>query len=343
MVLIAGSSDNWQNEEYMGRIDMEDMFERYLKGEASANEIELVETWLDRHHIPGNEWQQMDKSSRDQWLDGLFNEIKADAGINRPKIIAMPQKRLWRSIAAVAAALALFFAIYLEWPVLREKFRPVPQVVLNVPINQKKQVILADGSRIWVNSASQLKYPEVFKDKIREVYLSGEAYFDIHHDAARPFIIHTGKVLTTVMGTAFNIKEDNLQHTVTVTVTRGKVSVANGHDALGIITPNQQISFNTVSHHYIQTNIDSKEAIAWQESDLHFNDITFADAAAQLQQRFKVKISFTNQKVKSCRFTGTALKDENLNKILDVICAFNNATYQTKTDGSILIDGPGCN
>jgi transmembrane sensor len=327
----------------MGRIDMEELFECYLKGEASAKEIELVETWLDQHHIPGNEWQRMDKSSRDQWLDGLFNEIQVGVGINRPKVIALPRRKLWQRIAAVAAVFALFFAIYLEWPVLQNKFHPVAQIVLNVPLNQKKQVVLPDGSRIWVNSASQLKYPQVFSGKTREVYLSGEAYFDIHHDAARPFIIHTGKVVTTVLGTAFNIKEDNQQHTVTVTVTRGKVSVANGHQPLGIITPNQQISFNTVSQQYVQRNIDTKEAIAWQESDLHFDNITFEDAAAQLQQRFKVKISFANQKLKNCRFTGTALKEENLNSILNVICAFNNATYQTKGDGSIVIDGAGCN
>ena len=62
----------------------------------------------------------------------------------------------------------------------------------------------------------------------------------------------------------------------------------------------------------------------------------------QLQQRFKVKISFANDKVKNCRFTGSALKEEKLDQILKVICNFNNATYQTKADGSIVIDGPGC-
>jgi len=214
---------------------------------------------------------------------------------------------------------------------------------LTVPLNQQKQITLPDGSKVWVNASSQLKYPQQFNGKTREVFLSGEAYFDIKHDVNKPFIIHTGKIVTTVLGTAFDIKEDKMRHIIVVTVTRGKVSVANGNKQLGIITPNQQISFNLLDSKSVQTDVDASQVIAWQKSELHFEDITFADAALQLQQRFNVKINFSSNKIKDCRFTGTALRGEKLDKILKVVCAFNNATYQTKPDGSILIDGLGCN
>jgi len=328
----------------MSRVDIEDLLDRYLKGEASPQEIERVEAWLNDNDAPGTQWQQMDKESRDQWLSGLLGEISESISTNEPKIIVMqPRKNLWRSIAAVAAILAISFTLYLAWPVLQNSLHPAELTALKVAADQKKQVMLADGSKIWVNSGSELKYPQTFNGKTREVYLEGEAYFDIKHDVSKPFIIHTGKVITTVLGTAFNIKADNLQHTVVVTVTRGKVSVANGDEKLGVITPNQQISFNTVNKQHLQRNVDAKQAIAWQDTDIHFDDITFADAALQLQQRFKVKIDFANDKIKNCRFTGTAIEGEKLDKILKVICAFNNATYQTKADGTISIDGPGCN
>ena len=70
---------------------------------------------------------------------------------------------------------------------------PIKLTALNVPVNQKRRVVLADGSEINVNSSSQLKYPGVFDGKVRSVYLSGEAYFDIQHDASKPFVIHAGK------------------------------------------------------------------------------------------------------------------------------------------------------
>ena len=328
----------------MSKIDIEELLDRYLKGETSSQETEQVEAWLNSYQNPGSGWQQMDRTSKDKWLAGLFQEIEATAGVHERKVMLMrPQRHLWLSVAAVAAMLTVFFSVYLAWPLLQSRLQTVRLTVLYAPVNQKKQVVLADGSTVRLNSNSQIKYSQAFSGKIREVYLSGEAYFDINHDAARPFIIHTGKVITTVLGTAFNIKEDSQLHSVTVTVTRGKVSVANGSEVLGTITPNQQISFNSVSRRHIQTNVDARQAIAWQESDLHFDDITFADAAAQLQQRFKVRISFANGKVKNCRFTGTALKGEKLGDILKVICAFNNAAYKTKSDGSIIIDGQGCN
>ena len=112
---------------------------------------------------------------------------------------------------------------------------------------------------------------------------------------------------------------------------------------MGILTPNQQISYNLLDSKSTQTKVDARQAIAWQKTDLHFEDITFAEAALELEARFNVKINFSNEKIKDCRFTGTAIKGEKLDQILKVICAFNHATYQTKSDGSILIDGAGCN
>jgi transmembrane sensor len=320
----------------MSRIDTEELFDRYLKGEATRAETERVETWLEHYQHPHAEWQQMDKTSREQWLEGLFEDVAESIGDK--KVVPMrPRRVLWRTIAALAAMLLLALGIYLE------QSRQPELISLNVSLNQKSQVVLADGSKVWVNSRSTLKYPKEFDGKTREVYLSGEAFFDIQHDPAKPFIIHTGNIVTTVLGTAFNIKEDKGTHTVVVTVTRGKVSVSNGSHLLGVITPNQQISVNTLNHVPTRQNVDAGEAVAWQQNAISFNDITFADAAVQLQQRFKVKISFVNDKVKNCRFTVSALKEEKLDQILKVMCNFNNATYQTKADGSIVIDGPGCN
>lgn len=323
----------------------EALLERYLKGETSVAENELVERWLEENGTANSEWQLLDQSSKNQWLSGVFNEIKDSIHAEEVKVIKMPQRKRssWRSIAAAAAILVISFTLYQEWPVLQNQLRPSKFTTLNVPANQKKKVALPDGSQVWVNAASELKYPKAFNGKTREVYLSGEAYFDIEHDAAKPFVIHTGNVVTTVLGTAFNIKEDKNKHTVEVTVTRGKVSVANGSKLLGVLTPNQQISFDTSKSETVMKKVDAQLVIAWQQTELHFDDVSFEDAASQLQQRFNVKINFSNNKLKTCRFTGTSLNGENLDKILKVICAFNNATYQTKSDGNILIEGPGCN
>jgi transmembrane sensor len=329
----------------MSRDQIAALLDRYLKGETTNKENELVERWLEENSNPNDGWQSLDQTGKDQWLSSVFSEINSTVHQAKAEVVQLPQRKrwLWQSIAAAAAVLLLAFTLYLEWPLLQTRLYPVQLTALRTPINQKKEITLADGSRVWVNAGSELRYPKIFIGKIREVYLSGEAYFDVQHDAAKPFIIHTGNVLTTVLGTAFNIKEDKNEHTVQVTVTRGKVSVANGSKLLGVIIPNQQISFNTLKAEVSQATVNANAVIAWQQSDLRFEDVSFGDAIAQLQQHFNVKISFSNAKLKDCRFTGTSLNGEELDKILKVMCAFNNAIYQIKPDGSIVIDGPGCN
>ncbi|SEA51393.1 FecR family protein [Pedobacter hartonius] len=323
---------------------IEALLVRYLEGQTTTEENQLVERWLEQNNNANAVWPGMDQPAKDKWLSGVFDEISNTIPKGSAKVLPLPGKKrlLWQRIASIAAALLISFALYLEWQPIKMHFQPVQFNTLHVPPKHKKQVHLADGSQVWINEGSELKYPEIFEGRTREVYLSGEAYFDIAHNAAKPFIIHTGKVVTTVLGTAFNIREDQNNHTVVVTVTRGKVSVADEHKLLGIIIPDQQISFNTSKNEVVKAVVDAQQVIAWQHSDLHFEDVSFAEAALKLQQRFNVKISFSNEKLKNCRFTGTSLNGEKLEKILKVICAFNNASYQTRPDGSILIGGKGC-
>lgn len=327
----------------MNQDNIEDLLDRYLKKETTVEENQLVELWLKDNGNADSNWQKLDSLHKDQWLSEVFAGIKSTIGINKPKVVVMkPRKYLWYKIAGVAAILIISLSVYLDWPVFKEMVLPSDLTLISVPEHQKRQISLADGTKVWLNAGAQLRYPKTFTGKLREVYLSGEAYFDVQHDENKAFIIHTGKVLTTVLGTAFNIKEDQLKHTIEVTVTRGKVSVADDGKLLGILIPNQQLSVNLLNNTPTEKIVDANAIIAWKDADLFFDDITFGDAAVQLQQHFHVRIAFSNEQLKNCRFSGTALKGDDLDKILKVICAFNNATWQTKPDRSIIISGPGC-
>ena len=326
----------------MSRQDVGYLLDRYLDGKITPEEKELVEKWLSEHDHSDNEWQRLSEPAREKWLNELFSDIQ---GTIKPdaKVVPLYRKNTWwKSVAAVAAVLAIFFTLFLGWPTIHNWFSPNNMIAMEVPSNQKKQIVLDDGSKVYVNAGSEFKYPKRFDGKTREVYLSGEAYFDIKHDASKPFMVHTGKLITTVLGTAFNINADKTSDKIVVTVTRGKVSVADGKKLIGYITPDEQITYDTKSNEHVQKTVNAQEVISWQQSDLHFEDMTFEDAAKALQQRFNVQISFANDKVKKCRFSGTALKGKNIDQILKVICAFNNASYHYRADHTIVIDGKGC-
>jgi len=204
---------------------------------------------------------------------------------------------------------------------------------------QPRYVKLPDGSSVILNEGSHLEYGDPFDGKSRQVSLVGEAFFDIAHDAERPFVVHTGKLMTTVLGTAFNIRAYPDQSDIVVTVTRGKVKVSDDKKVLGIINPHQQITFNRLREYADQKVVDSHTVTAWMEKDIFFDDITMGDAIEQLQKRFGVAITLANEKITTCRFTAAFVKGEDLAQILQIVCDFNNATLSKDASGFIIQGG----
>lgn len=323
----------------MSRPHIENLLERYLRQETTPEENLLVEQWLDGHTTKSDSWQNMNANTREKWLDKVFKEVQQSIQGRQPaKVIPLQQKKTWlRALTALAASVAIFFVLYTAWPYLHGWFLPDKLVAIQVLPSQKQQLTLSDGTKVWVNAGTTFQYPQTFKGQTRDVYLNGEAFFDVRHDAVKPFIVHTGQVLTTVLGTAFNIRAGKGSSQVTVTVTRGKVSVADGNHLLGYLTPNEQISYDARQHKPLKTVVNAFSVIAWSYNDMPFDDLTFAEAAQRLEQRFGVKIYFADKSLETARFSGTAPGGKSLDDVLKVICAFNHAGYHRQSDGSMLI------
>lgn len=207
-------------------------------------------------------------------------------------------------------------------------------------INQQKinrLVRLPDGSTVIISAGSKLNYPSSFDGLARrEVYLEGQAFFDIKHNTSKPFIVHTGQLETTVLGTAFNIKAFPGDIDITVTVSRGKVKVSDQNKTLGIILPNQQITCNQQKANSTLKTVDTDTYLDWKAQDLLFDDVTVAEAAELLEERFDVNITFSDQLIKSNRFTTTFLKGESLEQVLTSICEFNGVVYQYDKERAII-------
>jgi ferric-dicitrate binding protein FerR (iron transport regulator) len=208
-------------------------------------------------------------------------------------------------------------------------------------VSQRQLINLPDGSKVVLNTNSKLEYPPDFSNNTREVYLNGEAYFDIAHNPSKPFIVHTGSISTKVLGTAFNINAYRSQQFVEVTVTRGKVEVKAKEKLLGVLQKNEQIIFHTATEKFSKKIVSTEPVVAWKKNELYFDDIRFAEAALVLSNRFNVTIEFTNTKVRNCQFTAAFNDSTTLEHALTVICELNNATFK-KEENKIVIDGEGC-
>lgn len=208
-------------------------------------------------------------------------------------------------------------------------------------IAHRQLINLPDGSTVVLNENSKLEYPPDFSSKTRDVYLNGEAYFDIKHNPLKPFIVHTGSISTKVLGTAFNIQAYRSQPFVEVTVTRGKVEVKAKEKVLGVLQKNEQITFSTATENYTKKTVSTEPVIAWRKNALYFDDITLAEAALVLANRYQVSIEFTNEKIRNCQFTAAFNDSTTLDHALTVICELNNTTYRREAN-KIFINGDGC-
>ena len=306
-----------------------ELLNKYLKGEASEEEYVLL---INHYNLFDLEPDILDSIApnkkleiKDEMQHKILNVISSKdrkvKNINTGK-----HKGLLLSLAAILLVIFSIALVLFNKTSLQQK----SNIHRLSDIKENRLIQLPDGSTVIVSPGSRLNYPSSFEGlSKREVYLDGQAYFDIKHNSKKPFIIHTGKLKTTVLGTAFEINAWADDPNIRVTVSRGKVKVEDQFNkTIGLITPNEQIVYEKVSENVVQKVVNAPEYIAWKEQDLLLSDVTVAEASKILEERFRVKITITDDLIKSKRFTTTYQKGVAIEKILNSIAEFNDAEYK---------------
>jgi ferric-dicitrate binding protein FerR (iron transport regulator) len=245
-------------------------------------------------------------------------------------------KKLRKSLAVAAAVLAICTI-----GILYSNYFSKADVNLAITIvngkSTERLINLPDGSIVKLGSGSKIKYATEFTDLARrDIYLEGGAFFDVVHDKKKPFIVHTGKVQTTVLGTAFSVEAFLWDKNITVTVNRGKVAVADQYKLQGFITPDQQIKYNKSKASASLETVDADRYLNWNGASLVFDDVTVAEAMAVLQKKFGVKILVVGAKIKSKRFTSSFKTSDKIEKILKSICEFNGAAFSYNKSNTLI-------
>ncbi|CAG4990430.1 hypothetical protein DYBT9275_00527 [Dyadobacter sp. CECT 9275] len=215
-------------------------------------------------------------------------------------------------------------------------------------------VTLQDGSTVLLNPQSKISYPAKFGSDKREVYLSGEAFFDIAKDPSKPFFVYANEVVTKVLGTSFFVRSYTNEKEVSVSVKTGRVAVfartdpgienkQNSKELTGVvIEPNQQIVFVRETVKITKSLISKPELVA--EKDNHYNfdfDETPVSAVfSVLQNAYGIEIIYDKNIMSECPITAT-LTELSLFEKLDLICKAVGAEYEL-IDGRIIIEGKGC-
>lgn len=184
------------------------------------------------------------------------------------------------------------------------------------PFGGEYSVVLADGTKVYMNSGSTLKFPVVFTDSAREVYLSGEAYFEVQKDSIRPFRVKTDFLEIKVYGTSFNV--NTFQNTKTVLFS-GSVGVKGSDRKEYILKPSQLIEYDGEGQFVEICDVDTRVYLAWKEGYFFFDNESLDNVLATLGRWYNVEFKYDTLNVGKMHFTGHIEKYKNIDVILDAI------------------------
>ncbi len=326
---------------------------RFLNEELSESEKRIFYDWL--NNSPENQklfleiktsWHISQLSNNNQTIDSgselqLFKYRLNDRLKYRKTIL------LYRTLLGAAAA----FLLVLGFSVFYYRLGAVnPQTTgsafneISTNASEKSKIVLADGSKIWINACSRLKYPSNLNSDQIDIYLEGEAYFDLKKIKGRKITVHTSEIDVKVIGTAFNLRNYKDEDIIETTLIRGKVEIerkSGSKKGILELQPSQSASFikNSnknkeerdfaklyINHHentdqtreiaikqhsnmVVAKSINSELLVGWKEGKLSFRDESFESLAKKLEKWYGVTINIRGQELKEARFTGSFSKE----------------------------------
>jgi transmembrane sensor len=320
--------------------NIQSLFNKYIQNECSPEEfqklMDLVKT------DPGD--QRFEEPLKSLWeqtaTTSLNHEIdweKIHNHVTQRRNVPFWSNVHFKYAAILSFCLLSFYLLFQDNP--KNIFSKDQAVYLtkNSATEHATGVILADGTKVTLNSNSNLRYPEKFGAATREVYLKGEAYFQVAHNKNKPFIVHSGKLKTQVLGTTFVVSAYATTIPLRVTVLTGKVVVKDETTkARVVLTRGQVASIHQNKQAFLLTHMaDPEEAIAWTEGKLIFDNATLEETAFKLSNRYGIKIIITDQKVSEQRITAM-FQQQSLTKILNALTRLTHSNYKKENNNYII-------
>lgn len=304
------------------------LFDKYLRDEASSEEIErllaLIRNDRSMQDIFEDQLRKSDPEIDVNVQQKIFSNIRQS--ISSKNEVPFIQKK-WKKVLQWAAILILpiVSALSVYYFIQTQQGNNHPTIVI-AGYGEKAEVVLPDGSRVWINSGSKITYNDEFNRKQRPVYLEGEAYFEVTKDKERPFIVKTESMFVEALGTSFNIRSYSEDQQAFAVLIEGKIKVsASGQEQ--ILSENQRAIFNKSTRTLTTDMVRSGDFVQWKSGNLYFDNQSFEDIARTLSRIFNVDIQFASDKLRSIRFSGT-LGMSSIRNTLDILSLTSPMRYE---------------
>ncbi|SKB49869.1 FecR family protein [Daejeonella lutea] len=268
----------------------------------------------------------LDKAVSAKLLSSIHKRISSESG--------NPPVRKWpAALLAIAASLLLLLTIGIFYRNNLSIITGQEQLSAATSWGERKTIILPDGTKVWLAPGTKLNYPDRFQGNIRPVELEGEAFFEVSHDKEHPFIISSGEVKTTVLGTSFNVSAYQKEQTIKVAVLSGKVRVEaseQGKTQRQILLPNQQAILEKSSKSLsMQSYPQSSKYLLQREGRFEYQGAPIQDLAAEMERQFNVRF-VVDESLKGKAFYGSLDMNNKPAEILKKLSLVMETTWEEK-------------
>lgn len=302
---------------------------KYLVDVLSPAEVEEVMVWRDLSTENKKIFSDLVslRISQKQIQYNTPDRIERALELMNARINRASRFRVFRRVSKYAAAILLLVSCsYAGWHYLK----PETYITIAVkPNGVDKQVTLADGTTVWLQAGSSLRMPEGFSSEKRDVFLQGEAFFDVVKNTESPFSVSTKYMNVEVLGTAFDVKVDEACKKVETVLVRGKVALLDREwNRIMDMSPGEKVTYKSVDNEYTTESVDVNVHAIWRLGQLVFENVTLREIVNQLSAKFNVNINISSSGLAGRKFRCVINQDETLQDIFNLLAYMVPMSYR---------------
>ncbi|MFA3782757.1 FecR family protein [Melioribacteraceae bacterium 4301-Me] len=325
----------------MDRLQLLKLIKGYEKGTLSPHEKKIIESYFESLQKKGGEWDELVMGDEEVIEEKIYSKLVQLINDNETnlvkKIVSSP------SFLKIAAMIIIFISIIFGTlyiiDVHKEKNNLQTWNEKVTKIGEKSILTFLDGTKIILNANSRLKYPVNSSRYKREVYLEGEAYFEVAKDTSRPFKVYSGNIITTVMGTSFNIEAYPSENEIQISLVRGIVKVSKLDNKikedLVVLKPEQQLTYSKIDDVSKVGKFDKVETIGWKDNILKFNNVPLKKVFVKLERFYGLQFELLNESKANLKITAN-FQEESLRTVAEVIKNLTGLQYKSVVQSNII-------
>jgi ferric-dicitrate binding protein FerR (iron transport regulator) len=309
------------------------LIRKYYNNKASAAERYIIDRWYQSFDLDKDNLSWLEDRNR---LSEIQNRIIENV-IRPQKTISWYNSPLTKIAASILIISSVVVAFYSNQSSRQRAVQVTAVKTISTGIGELKRILLTDSTEVTLNANSTLTVLPGYGKKQRMLKLVGEAYFSVHKDSIRPFIVHTSDLDVKVLGTSFNVQAYGNLKNIKVSVNTGKVQVSDKTKSITFLLPGQQMVYNKHTHGVEKSAIDAETSRQWITGKVVLKGAGFDELARNFFNIYGKEIRSDNPAVLKNEYNLTLRSDRNYEDVLEQLCIMINKKYRKEGKDGIVI------